>query len=112
MLKEARVDSNLISSLGDSIRNFEGAAKGIAPTARSIEGQQKYSEEMAKAADSMQSLNSLYKAQLDASSRQAEANEKTAQIAEGLQQQMKSLEGNLSSLNGVYGGMLTAMNRS
>ncbi|TSE08395.1 MULTISPECIES: gliding motility protein GldL [Aquimarina] len=112
MLKEARVDSNLIGSLGDSIRNFEGAAKGIKPTADSIAGQQKYSEEMAKAAASMESLNGLYRVQLDAASKQAEANAQTAEFASQLQEQMKSLSGNLASLNGVYGGMLTAMNRS
>src|SRR5690606_16418122 len=32
MLKEAKIDAELMSSLGNSIRNFEGAAKGIAPT--------------------------------------------------------------------------------
>ncbi|MDP2160229.1 MAG: gliding motility protein GldL, partial [Flavobacterium sp.] len=32
MLKEAKLDGELMSSLGNSIRNFESAAKGIAPT--------------------------------------------------------------------------------
>jgi len=36
MLKEARIDSELMSSLGNSIRNFEGAAKSISPTVDSI----------------------------------------------------------------------------
>ncbi|WP_062054375.1 gliding motility protein GldL [Aquimarina longa] len=112
MLKEARLDSNLMSSLGESIRNFEGAAKGIAPTVDSIQGQQKYSQEITQAAAQMESLNSLYKVQLESSARQAEANEKIAQNAQALEKQMASLSSNLSSLNGVYGGMLTAMNRS
>ncbi len=112
MLKEARVDSNLMSSLGDSIRNFEGAAKNISPTVDAIQGTKKYSEEMASAASHLESLNSLYKVQLESSARQAEANQVMAGEAEKLQQQMQSLSSNLSSLNGVYGGMLTAMNRS
>lgn len=33
ILKEAKIDSALMSSLGESIENFAGAAKGIAPTA-------------------------------------------------------------------------------
>jgi len=41
MLKEARIDAGLMSSLGDSIRNFEGAAKGISPTVDSIASQKK-----------------------------------------------------------------------
>lgn len=112
MLKEARVDSSLMSSLGESIRNFEGAAKGISPTIDSIQGQKKYSEEMAKAATSLESLNSLYKVQLESSASQAEANQAIADNAQKLKDQMESLASNLSSLNGVYGGMLTAMNRS
>ncbi len=112
MLKEARVDSNLMSSLGESIRNFEGAAKGISPTIDSIQGQKKYSEEMAKAATQLESLNSLYKVQLESSASQAEANQAIAENAQKLKDQMESLASNLSSLNGVYGGMLSAMNRN
>ena len=41
MLKEARVDSSLMSSLGDSIRNFEGAAKNISPTVDAIQSTKK-----------------------------------------------------------------------
>ncbi|TYP77300.1 type IX secretion system motor protein PorL/GldL [Aquimarina intermedia] len=111
MLKEARVDSNLMSSLSESIRNFEGAAKGISPTVDSIQGQKKYSEEMSKAAASMESLNSLYKVQLESSARQAEANQAIADNAAKLKDQMESLASNLSSLNGVYGGMLSAMSK-
>ncbi len=112
MLKEARVDSSLMSSLGESIRNFEGAAKGISPTIDSIQGQKKYSEEMSKAAAQLESLNSLYKVQIESTASQAEANQAIADNAKMLEEQMKSLSSNLSSLNGVYGGMLTAMNRS
>ncbi len=111
MLKEARVDSSLMNSLGESIRNFEGAAKNISPTVDAIQGTKKYSEEMAAAASHLESLNSLYKVQLESSAKQAEANEQIAANAQQLKQQMENLATNLSSLNGVYGGMLTAMNR-
>jgi len=112
LLKEANIDSELMSSLGESIRNFEGAAKGIAPTANAIESTQKYSNELAEAATQMESLNSLYKVQLESASRQASINEEVVQNAGALKDQMESLASNLSSLNGVYGGMLTAMNRN
>lgn len=112
MLKEARVDSNLMTSLGDSIRNFEGAAKGISPTVDAMAGQKKYSEEMSKAAESMQALNKLYAVQIESSAKQAEANEAIAANATDLKNQMEGLKSNLASLNGVYGGMLNAMNRS
>lgn len=112
MLKEAKIDSELMSSLGTSIRSFEGAAKGIAPTADAMSSTKKYSEEMALAAAQMESLNSLYKVQVESSSRQAEINEQVTQNAGKLKDQMESLATNLSSLNGVYGGMLTAMNKN
>lgn len=112
LLKEAGVDANLMESLGSSIRNFEGAAKGIAPTVDAMESTKKYSDEMVQAAAQMESLNSLYKVQLDSASRQASINEEVVQNAGALKEQMASLATNLSSLNGVYGGMLTAMNRN
>lgn len=112
LLKEAGVDANLMESLGSSIRNFEGAAKGIAPTVDAMESTKKYSEEMVQAAAQMESLNSLYKVQLESASKQASVNEEVVQNASALKEQMESLATNLSSLNGVYGGMLTAMNRN
>jgi len=112
LLKEANVDVELMNSLGDSIRNFEDAAKGIAPTAEAMESTQRYSEEMATAANQMESLNSLYKVQLESASRQASINEEVVANAGALKDQMESLASNLSSLNGVYGGMLSAMNGS
>jgi len=112
LLKEAGVDASLMESLGTSIRNFEGAAKGIAPTVDAMESTRKYSDEMIQAAAQMESLNSLYKVQLESASRQASINEEVVQNSSALKDQMESLASNLSSLNGVYGGMLSAMNRN
>ncbi len=109
MLKEARIDSELMNSLGESIRSFEGAAKSIAPTTEAMNSTKKYSEEMALAAAQMESLNSLYKVQVESTSRQAQVNEEVAENAALLKAQMENLASNLSSLNGVYGGMLSAM---
>ncbi|TDU42768.1 protein involved in gliding motility GldL [Gelidibacter sediminis] len=112
LLKDAKIDGELMASLGNSIKNFEGAAKGISPTVDSIAATKKYGEEMSLAAAQMESLNSLYKVQMDSASRQAAINEEAVENAEKLKEQMKSLASNLSSLNGVYGGMLSAMNRN
>lgn len=110
LLKEAKIDGELMASLGNSIKNFEGAAKGISPTVDSIAAQKKYGEELSLAAAQMESLNSLYKVQMEAANRQASINEEAAENAQKLKEQMQSLASNLSSLNGVYGGMLSAMN--
>ncbi len=109
MLKDAKIDGDLMSSLTNSIKNFEGAAKNIAPTVDSIASQRKYSEEMSLAASQLESLNSLYKLQLESANRNAEANKEIADNAAKLKEQMQSMTSNIASLNSVYGGMLTAM---
>ena len=109
MLKDAKLDANLMTSLSSSIQNFKGAAENIQPAIDSMSATKKYSEQMSLAAGQMESLNSLYKVQMESAARQAEANKMAADNAEGLKSQMESLTSNLSSLNGVYGGMLSAM---
>lgn len=111
LLKDAKIDGELMSSLGESIKNFEGAAKSISPTIDSIQATKKYGEELSLAAAQMESLNSLYKVQLESVNRQATINEESVENATKLKEQMQSLASNLSSLNGVYGGMLSAMNK-
>ncbi|AOZ99737.1 MULTISPECIES: type IX secretion system motor protein PorL/GldL [Flavobacterium] len=109
MLKDAKIDGELMASLGNSIKNFESAAKGIAPAADGIAATKKYSDELSMAAAQMEALNSLYKVQLESASRNAEANKEIAENASKLKEQMQSMTANISSLNQVYGGMLTAM---
>jgi gliding motility-associated protein GldL len=109
MLKEAKIDGELMSSLGNSIKNFEGAAKSISPTVDAMAGQKKYAEEMGKAATQMEALNGLYQAQLQSAERNAQINNEVAENNLKLKDQMQSLTSNLSTLNNVYGGMLSAM---
>jgi hypothetical protein len=72
--------------------------------------QKKYNEQISKATDQMKSLNDLYKSQLESAAQQAEINTESIENASKVKEQMESLAANLSSLNGVYGGMLSAMN--
>jgi gliding motility-associated protein GldL len=109
MLKEAKIDGELMSSLGNSIKNFEGAAKSISPTVDAMAGQKKYAEEMSKAATQMEALNGLYQVQLQSAERNAQINNEVAENNLKLKDQMQSLTSNLSTLNNVYGGMLSAM---
>lgn len=111
MLKDAKLDANLMQSLGEGIKNFKDAAQNIAPVADSIEESKRYSEQISLAATNMESLNYFYQAQLDSSTRQAEINNEVVVNTEKLKEQIESLAINLSSLNGVYGGMLSAMSK-
>jgi len=112
MLEEAKLDVGLMQSLGEGIRSFSGAAENLAPAVDSIAATNRYSEQLSLAAAQMESLNSLYQVQVESASRQAEINTESIENAGKLKEQMESLATNLSSLNGVYGGMLSAMNKN
>lgn len=109
MLAEANLDSSKMTRLSTSIESFAEAAENIAPAANSVTATNKYSEQLSLAATQMESLNSLYKVQYDSAERQAQMSDAVAENTERLKDQMESLAANLSSLNGVYGGMLSAM---
>tara|TARA_B110000908_G_scaffold58095_1_gene70757 strand:+ start:126 stop:770 length:645 start_codon:yes stop_codon:yes gene_type:complete len=109
LLQEAKIDANLMESLGTSMQNFQAAAEGLSAASESVTSTNRYNEEMSKAALQMESLNSLYKVQVENSSKQAELNTAVVEKTEDLKAQMEALSNNLSSLNGVYGGMLSAM---
>lgn len=109
LLQEAKIDANLMGSLGTSMKNFQNAAEGLSAASGSVASTNKYNEEMSKAALQMESLNSLYKVQVENTSKQAELNTAVVENTERLKEQMDALAKNLSSLNGVYGGMLSAM---
>ena len=112
LLKDAQIDGELMASLGQSIKSFEETAKNMSPTLDSINATKKYGEELSLAAAQMESLNSLYKVQLESVNRQATVNEESIENAAHLKEQMQSLASKLSSLNGVYGGMLSAMTKN
>ena len=95
--------------LATSIESFAEAAENIAPAANSVTATNKYSEQLSLAASQMESLNSLYKVQYDSAAKQSEMSEAVVENTLKLKEQMESLATNLSSLNGVYGGMLSAM---
>jgi gliding motility-associated protein GldL len=109
ILREAELDNTLIKGLGDSIKNFKGAAEGLSAVAETIASTNNYNEQMSKAAVQMESLTGLYQLQMENTSKQTELNNSLAENSEKLKEQMESLADNMASLNGVYGGMLTAM---
>ncbi|MBL4604758.1 MAG: gliding motility protein GldL [Flavobacteriaceae bacterium] len=111
LLKEAQVDTALMSSLGESIRGFQTAAEGLNVASESISSTSKYNEQVELAASQMESLNGLYQVQMENANRQSELNNSMIENSEKLKDQMESLASNLSSLNGVYGGMLSAMSK-
>ncbi len=111
LLANAKIDSSLMESLGSSMKNFQGAAEGLSAASESISSTNKYNEQMSLAAVKMESLNNVYKVQVENATKQSELNTAVVENTEKLKEQMESLAKNLSSLNGVYGGMLSAMSK-
>ena len=108
ILAEA-IDANMMRSLGRSIENFAEASKEIAPVANTMVATHKYGEELSAAASNLESLNSLYKLQLERTERQVSAQAGVVDNLDSLNQQMLTFKDNLRSLNTIYGGMLSAM---
>ncbi|ATA77570.1 type IX secretion system motor protein PorL/GldL [Capnocytophaga canimorsus] len=111
LLAEAQIDANLMHSLSASIQNFAGAAKEIAPVTDAMVSTHKYGEELSMAAAHLESLNSLYKLQLERTENQVSAQAGVVDNLNSLNEQMMSFKDNLKSLNSVYGGMLSAMGK-
>ena len=108
MLAKAGLDVKLVKSLGDNINTLNSTAKAMVGSA---EVSSEYTEQLKEVNAKMGSINSLYQAQIDSATRQAEITKDSEENASKLKEQMESLASNLSSLNGVYGGMLSAMNK-
>ncbi|NCP22444.1 MAG: gliding motility protein GldL [Flavobacteriales bacterium CG_4_9_14_0_2_um_filter_35_242] len=112
ILVDAKLDAELVGKLTASIKNFQSASLSVAPVIESIAATNSYSVQLNIASTQMESLNNLYKSQLETSAKQAEINEAIVENASKMKEQMESLATNLSSLNGIYGGMLSAMSNS
>ena len=100
LMQEAKIDVNLMNSLAKSIKDLESSAKALNPASEAASASQTYSQELAKAATQLETLNANYQKQINAN-----------QKADELKQQMESLSANLAALNNVYGGMLNAMSK-
>lgn len=117
MLEEAKIDGALIESLGNGLRRFGDAATKLNETVDAAAATREYGEQMSLATKNMESLNALYAVQLESSANHMEAQNSlmeklstSIEDSEKLSTEVSSLVNNLTKLNGVYGGMLSAMN--
>lgn len=117
MLAKAKVDDELIQSLGDGLRKVNQAANGIGSVVDIADSTKEYSQQVSAAAEKLQDINSLYEDQIRSSVEQSEATKKMAanmtsslDNAEQMRIELEMLKTNLSELNSVYGNMLNAMN--
>lgn len=119
MLQEAKLDASLMERLRSGIENFGSAVQEINKTTSAAAATQQYGDQLALAANHMESLNALYQVQLESGNKQVELNKKFIQEMEAsaggsqkFQAELESLTQSINSLNRVYGGMLSAMKGS
>mgnify|MGYP001240960641 FL=1 len=117
MLEKAKVDGELIKSLGEGLRKVNKAANGIGSVTDIADSTNEYSKQVTAAAKKLENINGLYEAQIASSTEQTEATRRmasnmTASLdnAQQMQIELGLLSKNLNALNGVYGNMLNAMN--
>lgn len=117
MLEEAKIDSELIQSLGDGLRRFGDAASKLNETIDASAATNEYGEQLKLASKNMESLNALYAVQLEGSANHVEAQNslmeklnESLSNSDRLTDEVNSLVSNMTNLNTVYGGMLSAMN--
>jgi hypothetical protein len=116
-LDRAKIEDELIESLGDGLRKFGETASKLNETVEAAGAISEYNQQIAEGVKNMNALNSLYELQLQTSSQQMEASTQFLQNlstsiedSKRFQQEVGKLAENLSSLNEVYGNMLNAMN--
>lgn len=119
MLNDAKLDVSLMERLRSGIENFGTAVNEINKTTSAAAATQQYGDQLALAANHMESLNALYQVQLENGQKQVELNkqfiselEASAGGSQKFQQELSALTESINSLNRVYGGMLSAMKAS
>jgi gliding motility-associated protein GldL len=117
MLSEAKIDGELIESLGSGLRKFGDAAHKLNETVDAAAATSEYGEQLTLASKNMESLNALYAVQLESSASHMEVQNNLMEKlnsslgdSEKLAEEVSSLASNMGQLNNVYGGMLSAMN--
>jgi len=116
-LERAKIEDELIESLGDGLRKFGETASKLNETVEAAGAISEYNQQIEEGVKNMNALNSLYELQLQTSSQQMEASTQFLQNlstsiedSKRFQQEVGKLAENLSALNEVYANMLNAMN--
>ncbi len=102
ILKEAKIDSQLMANLGESIRNFGEASKSMVATSEAVAATKKYGEELTQAAIQMETLNHLYKIQAEIANKQTTSEEASFDAANKYGAQLSQTTAQLEALNNLY----------
>jgi len=106
MFESAKVDGELIKSLGEGLRSFKTELSKINKVIDVAASTSDYTKQLKKATQKMMEMNTHYDKQTTSLQNMADA----VDSSEKFKNELAQLTGNLKALNQVYGNMLTAMN--
>lgn len=116
MLSDAGLDARLMKNLSDGMNKLSVSAQSLSSVGEAGVATQGYAHQMSTATQNMEILNRLYGTQIEVTSQQLDTTRQVsssltqaAHVSMRIQGEMQSLAENLTQLNGIYGGVLTAM---
>ncbi len=117
MLSDAKIDSELIESLGSGMRKLSETAGSLNTAVDAASATNEYSTQLSSAAKNMESLNALYAVQLENTNTQVNLQSSlveklgnSVEDSDKLSKEIANLTKNMGNLNTIYGNMLSAMN--
>lgn len=112
MMEEAKVGPELIEGLGVGLRSLTDNVGKMADLSGATVATKEYAENLYKANESLSGMNSSYSraiAALDSLTVSTESFAESANSIKGVNQSLAEFDKNIRNLNGIYGGMLSAM---
>lgn len=122
MLAEAKVGPELIEGLGTGLRSLSENVGNMADLSGATVATKEYSDNISKAASNLSGMNTSYTRAIEALDQLAESTNtlssssqsfvESSNVIANVNESLSKFNKNIESLNGVYGGMLTAMRPS
>lgn len=122
MLAEAKVGPELIEGLGTGLRSLSENVGNMADLSSATVATKEYAENISTAANNLNGMNSSYSRAIEALDLLADTTSslssssqsfiESTNVITSVNESLSKFNKNIESLNGVYGGMLTAMRPS
>ena len=122
MLAEAKVGPELIQGLGTGLRSLSENVGNMADLSSATVATKEYADNISAAAHNLNGMNSSYTRAIDALDQLADTTNnlsnssqsfiESSNVINSVNESLSKFNKNIESLNGVYGGMLTAMRPS
>lgn len=106
LLQDAKIDENLIGSLGDGLRTFSDKVAAISKVADTATATNQFADKLNAASTGAAQLSHAF----DRAAADLQTFNESAADMHQFKEQVSTFNKNLASLNAIYGNMLSAMN--